>query len=293
MVIEMSVCNICPRKCGADRNSSSGVCGVGEKIRIARAAPHFWEEPCISGTGGSGAIFFSGCNMKCEFCQNYDISNGCFGADITAERLCEIYDELIYLGVHNINLVTPTHFSREILKTLEKPLPVPVVYNSSGYDSVDTLKLFSGKVQIYLPDMKYASADIAKRYSHAPDYPEVAKNAIREMFSQVGECVYDEDGILQKGVVIRHLMLPDELENTLDVIDFVSSEFGDEVIFSLMSQFTPNENCKSPSLQKRISQEEYDKAVDYIYLCGMENVYVQDFSSAEKEFTPDFDLTGL
>ena len=293
MVIEMSVCNICPRKCGADRNSSSGVCGVGEKIRIARAAPHFWEEPCISGTGGSGAIFFSGCNMKCEFCQNYDISNGCFGADISAQRLCEIYDELIYLGVHNINLVTPTHFSREILTTLEKPLPVPVVYNSSGYDSVDTLKLFSGKVQIYLPDMKYASADIAKRYSRAPDYPEVAKKAIREMFSQVGECVFDEDGILQKGVVIRHLMLPDELENTLDVIDFVSSEFGDKVIFSLMSQFTPNENCKSPSLQKRISQEEYDKAVDYIYLCGMENVYVQDFSSAEKEFTPDFDLTGL
>lgn len=293
MVIEMSVCNICPRKCGADRNNSSGVCGVGEKIRIARAAPHFWEEPCISGTGGSGAIFFSGCNMKCEFCQNYDISNGCFGADISAQRLCEIYDELIYLGVHNINLVTPTHFSREILTTLEKPLPVPVVYNSSGYDSVDTLKLFSGKVQIYLPDMKYASADIAKRYSRAPDYPEVAKKAIREMFSQVGECIFDEDGILQKGVVIRHLMLPDELENTLDVIDFVSSEFGDKVIFSLMSQFTPNENCKSPSLQKRISQEEYDKAVDYIYLCGMENVYVQDFSSAEKEFTPDFDLTGL
>ena len=293
MVIEMSVCNICPRKCGADRNNSSGVCGVGEKIRIARAAPHFWEEPCISGTGGSGAIFFSGCNMKCEFCQNYDISNGCFGADISAQRLCEIYDELIYLGVHNINLVTPTHFSREILTTLEKPLPVPVVYNSSGYDSVDTLKLFIGKVQIYLPDMKYASADIAKRYSRAPDYPEVAKKAIGEMFSQVGECVFDEDGILQKGVVIRHLMLPDELENTLDVIDFVSSEFGDKVIFSLMSQFTPNENCKSPSLQKRISQEEYDKAVDYIYLCGMENVYVQDFSSAEKEFTPDFDLTGL
>ncbi len=266
---------------------------MDEKIRIARAAPHFWEEPCISGTGGSGAIFFSGCNMKCEFCQNYDISNGCFGADISAQRLCEIYDELIYLGVHNINLVTPTHFSREILKTLEKPLSVPVVYNSSGYDSVDTLKLFRGKVQIYLPDMKYASADIAKRYSHAPDYPEVAKNAIREMFSQVGECVFDEDGILQKGVVIRHLMLPDELENTLDVIDFVSSEFGDKVIFSLMSQFTPNENCKSPSLQKRITQQEYEKAVDYIYLCGMENVYVQDFSSAEKEFTPDFDLTGL
>ncbi len=289
----MSVCNICPRKCNADRSEKTGVCGVSEKIRIARAAPHFWEEPCISGTGGSGAIFFSGCNMKCVFCQNYEISSGCFGEDITAERLCEIYDELIYLGVHNINLVTASHFVPQITQTLEKPLPVPVVYNTSSYETVETLKMLDGKVQIYLPDMKYISSSLAKDYSLAPDYPEIAKNAIREMFRQTGECVFDDDGIMQKGVIIRHLMLPGETENTLDVIDWVSSEFGDKVVFSLMSQFTPNENCNIPRLQKRITEEEYNKALDYIYLCGMENVYVQDFSSAEKEFTPDFDLTGI
>lgn len=289
----MSVCNICPRRCNADRSEKTGVCGVYDKIRIARAAPHFWEEPCISGTGGSGAIFFSGCNMKCVFCQNYEISSGCFGEDITAERLCEIYDELIYLGVHNINLVTASHFVPQIIGTLEKPLPVPVVYNTSSYETVETLKMLEGKVQIYLPDMKYISSSLAKKYSLAPDYPEIAKNVIREMFRQTGACIFDDDGIMQKGVIIRHLMLPGETENTLDVIDWVSSEFGDKVVFSLMSQFTPNENCDIPQLQKRISEDEYNRAVDYIYLCGMENVYVQDFSSAEKEFTPDFDLTGI
>ena len=289
----MAVCNICPRRCNVDRSEKTGVCGVSDKIRIARAAPHFWEEPCISGTGGSGAIFFSGCNMKCVFCQNYEISSGCYGEDVTEDRLREIYDELIYLGVHNINFVTPSHYVPQIIKTLDKPLDVPVVYNTSSYETVEMLKMLEGKVQIYLPDMKYMSSSIAKRYSLASDYPEVAKRAIKEMFRQTGECVFDEDGIMQKGVIIRHLMLPDETENTLDVIDWVSSEFGDKVVFSLMSQFTPNENCSVPSLQKRVSEEEYNKAVDYIYLCGMENVYVQDFSSAEKEFTPDFDLTGI
>lgn len=289
----MALCNICPRKCSVDREVRSGLCGAPEVLRAARASAHFWEEPCISGTRGSGTVFFSGCNMKCVFCQNYEISSGGFGRELTPERLREIYEELIYLGVHNINLVTPTHYSQQILKTLEKPLSVPVVYNSSSYDSVETLRMFENKVQIYLPDMKYMSSALAKKYSLAPDYPEVAKSAIKEMFRQTGECVFDGDGILQRGVLIRHLMLPGELENTLDVIDWVSSQFGDKVLFSLMSQFTPNENCKLPELRKRISEDEYNKAVDYMYLCGMENAYVQDFSSAENDFTPPFDLTGL
>lgn len=288
----MAECNLCPRKCNVDRNEKFGVCGVGEKIKIARAAPHFWEEPCISGERGSGTVFFSGCNMKCVFCQNYKISTGGFGTEISVERLCEIYGELIAKGVHNINLVTPTHFSEPILKSLQKKLPVPVVYNSSGYDSVDTLKKFEGKIDIYLPDMKYMNSELAGRFSRAADYPEVAKNAIREMFRQTGECVFDGNGMLQKGVVIRHLMLPCELENTLDVIDWVSSEFGDKVIFSLMSQFTPNENCKTEQLRHTVSEEEYNKAVDYMYLCGMENAYIQDFSSAENKYTPPFDLSG-
>lgn len=286
-------CNICPRKCGADRSKNTGVCSVGEKIKIARAAPHFWEEPCISGTKGSGTVFFSGCNMKCVFCQNYEISSGGKGKIVTPERLTEIYNELIEQGVHNINLVTPTHFSKQIIKTLEKPLPVPVVYNSGGYDSVETLRMFEGKVQIYLPDLKYMSSALAEKYSKAKDYPETAKKAIREMFRQTGEFILDDDGIMQKGVVIRHLMLPGQLENTLDVIDWVSDEFGDKVIFSLMSQFTPNENCTLPELQQIITQEEYNKAVDYMYLCGIENAYVQDFSSAKKEYTPPFDFSGV
>ena len=289
----MTNCNICPRKCNVDRRLKTGVCGVPDTLKIARAAAHFWEEPCISGTGGSGTVFFSGCNMKCVFCQNYEISSGCFGKEITTARLCEIYGELICSGVHNINLVTPTHYAEKILESLEKPLSVPVVYNSSGYDSVDTLRKFEGKIQIYLPDMKYMEASLAKKYSLAPDYPEKAKAAIREMFRQVGEAVFDKEGIMRKGVIIRHLMLPGESENTLDVIDWVSSEFGDKVVFSLMSQFTPNKNCNIPELQKTVSEEEYNKAVDYMYLCGMENAYVQDFSSAKKEYTPPFDLSGV
>lgn len=288
-----SKCFICPRKCGADRSVSKGVCGAGDKIKIARAAPHFWEEPCISGYGGSGAVFFSGCNMKCVYCQNYEISSGCFGGEISPERLKEIYKELISEGVHNINLVTPTHFSEEILKTLNEPLSVPVVYNTSGYDSVGTLRSFEGKIQIYIPDMKYMSASLAQKYSGAPDYPETAEKAIKEMFRQTGEFELDSEGIMKKGVIIRHLMLPGELENTLDVIDWVSSEFDNKVMFSLMSQFTPNVNCKYKELQRRVTREEYEKAVDYMYLAGIENGFVQDFSSATSDYTPSFKLEGV
>lgn len=286
-------CNICPRKCNVDRKIKTGICGVGDTLKIARAGAHFWEEPCISGYSGSGAVFFSGCNLKCVFCQNYEISSGCFGKEITVERLCEIYDELIDNGVHNINLVTPTHYADKILKSLLKPLAVPVVYNSSGYDCIETLHKFNGKVQIYLPDLKYLDPGIAKKYSKASDYPEVAKKAIREMFHQVGEVVLDDEGIMQKGVIIRHLMLPGEIENTLDVIDWVADEFDNKVIFSLMSQFTPNKNCNEPNLQQTVSQKEYNRAVDYMYLVGLENGYVQDFSSAKSEYTPPFDLSGV
>lgn len=288
----MSNCNICPRKCGVDRSEKTGICGVPDTLKIARAGAHFWEEPCISGYGGSGAVFFSGCNLKCVFCQNYEISSGGFGKEITVERLKEIYKELIFDGVHNINLVTPTHYAPKILESLDEPLDVPVVYNSSGYDRVETLAKFEGKVQIYLPDLKYLNSDIAKKYSKAEDYPENAKNAIIEMYRQVGEPVFDDEGIMQKGMIIRHLMLPGEIENTLDVIDWVTDEFDNKVIFSLMSQYTPNKNCTFANLKGTVSQQEYEKAVDYMYLTGLENGYVQDFSSAKKEYTPPFDLSG-
>ncbi len=287
------ICNICPRKCNTDRSIKTGICGVGNTLKIARAMPHFWEEPCISGYGGSGTVFFSGCNLKCVFCQNHEISSGYVGKEITVSRLREIYSELIDKGVHNINLVTPTHFTEEIIKSLKEPLPVPIVWNSGGYDSTETLRLIEGKVQIYLPDLKYMSASAAKKYSLAPDYPETAKKALVEMFRQVGEVKLDNDGIMEKGMIIRHLMLPGEIENTLDVIDFVSSQFGDRVIFSLMSQFTPNPQCKLPELQHTVSEEEYNRAIDYMYLCGIENAYIQDFSSAKAEYTPPFDLNGV
>lgn len=286
-------CNLCPRKCNTDRNVKTGVCGVGDTLKIARAAPHFWEEPCISGYGGSGTVFFSGCNLKCVFCQNHEISSGCFGKEITVSRLKEIYAELIDSGVHNINLVTPSHYAHKIVESLNEPLPVPVVWNSGGYDSTVTLRQLEGKVSIYLPDLKYMSEETAKRYSLAPDYPAVAKAALIEMYRQVGPVKLDSDGIMEKGMIIRHLMLPGETENTLDVIDFVSSQFGDNVIFSLMSQFTPNHQCNIPELSRTITEEEYNRAVDYMYLCGMENAYIQDFSSAKKEYTPPFDLSGV
>lgn len=289
----MPLCNICPRKCNTDRTKNTGVCGVSDTLRLARAGAHFWEEPCISGYGGSGAVFFSGCNMKCVFCQNFRISSGGFGKEITVERLREIYGELVFSGVHNINLVTPTHYSDKILESLTEPLPVPVVYNSSGYDSVETLKKFENKIQIYLPDLKYMRSDIAKKYSKAADYPEIAKRAIKEMYRQVGKAVVDDEGIMEKGVIIRHLMLPGELENTLDVIDWVSDEFSNNVIFSLMSQYTPNGNCEYKNLNDTVSEDEYMKAVDYMYLTGLENGYIQDFSSAKKEYTPPFDLSGV
>lgn len=286
-------CNLCPRKCNTDRNVKTGVCGVGDTLKIARAAPHFWEEPCISGYGGSGTVFFSGCNLKCVFCQNHEISSGCFGKEITVGRLKEIYSELIDSGVHNINLVTPSHYAHKIVESLDEPLPVPVVWNSGGYDSTETLRQLESKVSIYLPDLKYMSEETAKRYSLAPDYPAVAKAALIEMYRQVGPVKLDSDGIMEKGMIIRHLMLPGETENTLDVIDSVSSQFGDNVIFSLMSQFTPNHQCNIPELSRTITEEEYNRAVDYMYLCGMENAYIQDFSSAKKEYTPPFDLSGV
>ena len=294
----MFTCNLCPRKCNTQRkaltHSGKGFCNMGENPVIARAALHFWEEPPISGTNGSGTVFFSGCNLKCVFCQNEDISSGCFGKEITVERLREIYLELINQGAHNINLVTGTHFINAIAKSLEEPLTVPVVYNCGGYESVNSLKLLENKVQIYLPDLKYVDDELAIKYSDAPDYFEIATNAIKEMYRQVGNCEFDEDGIMTKGVIIRHLILPNNLENTKRVIDWVKENFNDgEVLFSLMSQFTPNKTCKIPELSRRLTQEEYDEIEDYLFLSGIEDGFMQELSSAKEEYIPPFNLEGV
>lgn len=261
---------------------------------IARAGLHFWEEPPISGEKGSGTVFFSGCNLGCCFCQNKEISKEHFGKEISIERLREIYFELIEKGAHNINLVTPTHFAEAVAKSLEEPLPVPVVYNCGGYESVETLKTLEGKISIYLPDMKYADDELAKRYSKAPDYFNIASSAIKEMFRQVGNYEIDENGIMKKGVIIRHLVLPGQLTNSKKVIDWVKNTFeSGQVLFSLMSQFTPAPGCSIDELGRRLTNEEYEEISDYLFNSGIEDGFMQELSSAKEEYIPPFDLTGV
>ncbi len=294
----MFTCNLCPRKCNTQRkaltDNGKGFCNMGENPVIARAALHFWEEPPISGTNGSGTVFFSGCNLKCVFCQNESIRSDCFGKEVTIDRLKEIYSELINQGAHNINLVTGTHFINAIAKSLEEPLSVPVVYNCGGYESINSLKLLENKVQIYLPDLKYADNDLALKYSDAPDYFDIAASAIKEMFRQIGRYEFDENGIMTKGVIIRHLILPNNLENTKRVIDWVKESFDEgDVLFSLMSQFTPNKSCKIPELSRRLTQEEYNEIEEYLFESGIEDGFMQELSSAKEEYIPPFNLEGV
>ena len=260
---------------------------------VARAALHFWEEPCISGTRGSGTVFFSGCNLGCVFCQNGSISHGRFGRPVTIPRLREIFQELIAQGAHNINLVTPTHFAPAIREALEAPLAVPVVWNSGGYELPEALRTLEGKVQIYLPDLKYADGALAARYSGAADYFETATAAIREMFRQVGRCVWDADGMLQRGVIIRHLLLPGALENTKAVLDWIAGTFpAGSVLVSLMSQYTPQAGAEG-LLRRKVTGAESRAARAYMENLGLTAGYYQDSSSAREEYTPPFDLTGV
>lgn len=292
----MAECRLCPRGCGVDRGQTKGYCGVSDVIYAGRAGLHFWEEPCISGFGGSGTVFFSGCNLHCVYCQNEPISTGKVGKIITVDRLREIFYELIDAGAENINFVTPTHYSDVIAEALSaEKLPVPVVYNTGSYETVEALKRLEGLVDIYLPDYKYAQSELARKFSFAPDYPTVAAAAIKEMFRQTGKYVLDEDDMLKKGVVIRHLVLPGHIDNSLDVLDFIADNFSeDDVLFSVMSQYTPPKyNLKYEELNRRLTKEEYEKVTDYLYLLGLENGFVQELSSAKEEYTPDFDLSGL
>lgn len=289
-----NICRMCPRNCGVSR--PDGICRMGENPVVARCAPHFGEEPCISGTRGSGAVFFCGCNLGCIFCQNHGISRGQGGKELTVDQLADAFLRLQDQGVHNINLVTATHFTRQAALALEKAkLSIPVVFNSGGYDSVDSLRRLDGLVSIYLPDMKYSSRTAAAKYSRAPDYPETAARAIAEMFRQTGPYVLDGDGIMSRGVIIRHLILPGEMDNTFGVIDWVAERFPEhQVMFSLMSQYTPVVHSEEhPNLNRRLTQEEYDRAESYLSLSGIEDGYFQDLSSAEEEYIPAFDCTGL
>ena len=288
------ICTLCPRRCGAERTETEGhgFCGMPAGLRVARAALHLWEEPPLSGTRGSGTVFFSGCTLRCCYCQNREISAGGFGRAVTTGRLREIFEELIAQGAHNINLVTPTHFLPWILPALEPKLPVPVVYNCGGYESVETLRLLEGKADVYLPDLKYADAALAARLSAAPDYFPAATAAIREMFRQTGPYVM-EDGLLKRGVMIRHLVLPGQPDNTRRCIDWVAQTFSPgQVLFSLMSQYTPQPGSEGP-LGRHVTAGEYRSAVDYMENCGITDGFTQERTAAREEYTPPFDLTGV
>ena len=292
----MNLCNLCPRSCNIDRNTRFGFCQVPNTPMIARAAPHFGEEPCITGTRGSGTVFFAGCNLRCVFCQNHEISRGKAGSPVTIERLRDIFLELQDLGVHNINLVTGTHYAHAIARALElAKLTIPVAWNSSGYDSVETLRMLEGKVQIYMPDFKYSDPVLAKTYSAAPDYPTVASAAIAEMYRQTGPYRMDSEGILQQGVLVRHLILPNRPMNTKGVIDRLSTLLSKgSFLFSLMSQYTPMPNLDQyPELQQTVSPALADFCYGYMLKKGIEDGYYQDPSSATEEMIPDFDLTGV
>lgn len=288
------ICNLCPRRCGVERTETGGrgFCRMPSVPVVARAALHPWEEPVLCGSGAAGTVFFSGCNLGCTYCQNGPISRENFGRAITPRRLREIFGELIAQGAQTVELVTPTHFVPFILPALEPPLPVPVVYNCGGYESVETLRLLAGQVQVYLPDLKYADAALARDLSRAPDYFPVATAAIEEMYRQTGPFVI-ENGLLRRGVLIRHLVLPGQMENTRRCLDWIAGRFRPgEVMVSLMSQYTPQPGAKG-SLSRHVTAAEYRAAVRYMENCGLTDGFTQERTSAREEYTPRFDLTGV
>lgn len=311
-------CSLCPRNCGVNRsNGQTGFCGQTDEIKAARAALHMWEEPCISGTQGSGTVFFSGCTLRCVFCQNASIAAGKSGKIISAERLSEIFLELQSQGANNINLVTPTQFVPQIAQALEHSkshgLTLPVVYNTGSYEHTETLRRMDGLVDIYLPDLKYYSSELSLRYSLAADYFNVASAAIAEMFRQVGtpvfrehspecapECTsdsltdYETMPLITRGVIVRHLLLPGCLEDSKKVIKYLYNTYGNQIYISIMNQYTPVANLSDfPELNRKITQEEYDTVVDYAISLGVENGFIQEGETAEESFIPPFDLTGI
>ena len=287
------ICNLCPRKCNACRteHQGNGFCGAGTLPVVARVAPHFGEEPCISGTKGSGTVFFSGCTLKCVFCQNYEISDGHKGRAITPKELADCYKRLEEQGVHNINLVTADHYVTAVAESLDIYKPsIPVVYNCSGYTSPKTLSILDGLVDIYLPDFKYSDDALAIKYSSAPNYVNTASAAIKEMIFQVGTPQFDSDGMLKKGVIVRHLILPSHTKNSLGVLDIIKRSYDRQVLVSLMCQYVPvNKAHDFPKINRTITRREYDKVKSALYALGLDG-FTQDLTSASTDFIPDWDF---
>lgn len=314
----ISKCMECPRECGADRANGTGFCGAGALPKIARAALHFWEEPCISGTNGSGTVFFSGCSLRCVYCQNRKIALGDVGTEVSYERLSEIYLELQEQGAHNINLVTPTHETDAVIRSLERAkrqgLRVPVVYNTGSYEKVENLKRLEGLVDVWLPDLKYYSSELSARYSSAPDYFAVASPAIAEMYRQAGKPVFaplkdeadgkaqartddDELQLIKRGVIVRHMVIPTHTADSKKIIEYLYRTYGDDIFISIMSQYTPVIDAATakqyPELARKVTEREYDTVVDYAIELGVENAFIQEGDVAEESFIPAFDGTGV
>lgn len=293
-------CILCPRNCKTNRiTGHKGFCGESAKVRVARAALHYWEEPVICGEKGSGAVFFTGCNLKCIFCQNAAIAGNETGKEVSIERLAEIFADLEQQGAVNINLVTASHYVPQVADAIRiaraQGLSVPVVYNTSSYEKPETLALLDGLVDIYLPDFKYMDAQMAADYSKAADYPQVAKAAIAEMYRQVGEPVFDEDtDLLQKGVIVRHLVMPGSTKNAMAVLDYLYDAYGDKIYISIMNQYTPIQKfVKYPQLNRKVTVREYEKVVSHALDKGIVNAFIQDGDTAGESFIPCFDLEGV
>lgn len=292
-------CHLCPRNCGVDRLAGQkGFCGVDAGIMVARAALHMWEEPCISGKEGSGAVFFSGCSLGCVFCQNRTISKGQSGKVITVEHLTELFLDLQAQKANNINLVTAGHFLPQVREALilakEQGLTIPVVYNSSGYEKAEMLRYLEGLVDIYLPDLKYLEADLAGKYSHAKDYPEVAMKALEEMVRQVRMPEFDERGMMKKGVIVRHLLLPGHVRNSKKVLEYLYGTYGDQIYISLMNQYTPMPAMKDdPQLSRKVTDREYDRLLDHAISFGVTNCFIQEGETAKESFIPEFNGEGV
>ena len=290
-------CALCPRSCRGDRRETTGFCGKSDVLTAAKAYLHKWEEPCISGENGSGTVFFSGCNLRCVYCQNNEIASGHAGVNITAERLSEIFLEQQERGAENINLVTPTHYVPHIVAALDAvrgKLKIPVVYNCGGYESIDTLRMLEGYVNIYLPDFKYMDTAIASRYSAAPDYPKYAKAAVKEMVRQTGACKFDENGIMTGGTLVRHLVLPSYTENSKSVVEYLYKTYGNDIYMSIMNQYTPLPYVGAyPEINRRLTDSEYDEVISFAADLGVENAYVQEGGTVSESFIPVFDGGGI
>lgn len=285
-------CNLCPRNCNINREKEHGYCHANNKLKIARAALHYYEEPCISGTNGSGAIFFTYCNLKCIFCQNYEISTKNIGKEISIEKLSDICLNLQKEGANNINLVTPTHYipliKKALIKAKNKGLTIPIIYNTSGYEKVSSLKLLEGLIDIYIPDLKYKSELLGKKYSNTPNYFDITTKAIKEMYRQVGKPKFSKEGIMQKGLIVRHLAIPENEKDSKEILSYLYNTYKNNIYISLMNQYTPIKKTKYNELNRKLSKKEYYNLIDYAISLGIENCFVQEEGTQKKSFIPDF-----